>query len=242
MLSKAFQNMPRRIIYIRNPSEGSNFRTIDGGGGTGTRPPPRGRKPKKPPLSTPSGWTMTAWGAWRSPTGAIYAATPSDWITFRPNTTSFLYSPDNYAGQVSGAEYDFTYGQQVFQEPSTLLGDLYDIMRGVAQRGNIQWAPGTPGTLIHDPNSLLGQLMQEQADAGRSDYTNFYPGKLPNQNLAGNRFDPRPWWAERTAPTITFDMTRPGPLAKLEAARRTLFPGWWGEQDPTRRPDILPGL
>jgi hypothetical protein len=184
--------MPR-IIYIRNPSSGSNFRTIGDGSGGGSRPPKAKKPPKtKTPSGAPNGWTLTDSGAWRSPNGAIYQNT-GEWRTFGTHNN---YS---YQGQTPYTQEELARFQLLeFQDPTTLLGDLYDIwVAHVAQRGNVQYPYGTPGTLVFGAGTAWQDFNQEQADAGRSDYTGYFPGTRPTGTIAPNAYTPRPAWLQK---------------------------------------------
>lgn len=180
--------MPRRIIYISNPSEGSNFRTIDVGGG-GSSKPPKSKKPKAPPLT--SGWTLTSWGAWRSPSGAIYAN--NAWSPTNRPRNNFNQTP--YAQTPYSQDYLDSFGLLDFEPASTLLGQLYDVwIRGMdPYRGDIMMPAGTPGT-------LKSPLMIELANMSHGNLSAFYGGVGPtdilNRFLHPDRFEPRPWWAQ----------------------------------------------
>ena len=190
--------MARRVIFIKNPSSGSNFRTINGGGGGAPRP----KKPRKP-KATPS--TPAPSGPFEGTGGARYTPTPSDW--FVGNTTNPLdfgsYDP-NAAGTGPYLQ-EFT----EFQDPLTLLGELYDIFTGVAQGGNIQFAYGTVGTMKFGAGTFWDDAQQERFGANRQLFrhapsvfgatpSNPFP-KLPNKGVPGlnpNRNKNRPWWAK----------------------------------------------
>jgi hypothetical protein len=87
--------MSRRIIYIKNPSYGSHFRTLNGGGGSSKGPKLPGA-PKSPSLPTPS--PSNSGGPYtNSSNGAIYQSASSSWAIGtrrrrRPNPTSTLPS------------------------------------------------------------------------------------------------------------------------------------------------------
>jgi len=85
-----------------------------------------------------------------------------------------------------------------FQDPLTLLGKLYDIFTGVAEGGNIQWGPGTPGTLKDDLSLELANMRINAGLYKRGTNPAFFGGtaKLPGIGLNPNRNKTRPWWAK----------------------------------------------
>lgn len=134
--------MPRRIIYIQNPSEGSHFRTIDGGGGSsgGSRSPRRGKGvPYTPTPYTPSipPGTVALTG------GAIYAGTPSGWGNYG-NVQNPVYPGMSVGG--TGGMYEQQYSED---ESDAAYGNIFlDILSGIDPFSGDTISPyGTPGTL-----------------------------------------------------------------------------------------------
>lgn len=87
--------MPRRTIYIQNPSSGSHFRTIDGGGTSSPRPS-KGRKPKT--TSTPSNYNNAGNFA-VGYAGNYTQGTPnwSNWYNNFPNVQGMPSLPEGLA-------------------------------------------------------------------------------------------------------------------------------------------------
>jgi hypothetical protein len=184
--------MTRRVIYLRNPSEGSNFRTINGsGGGGGTRPPKKTKtKAPKPPSS---GWRPGPTpGTWVSPRGTIYKATPSNWLTFHDNPGMGYMDDVNSSGGQSTGLYDaFEFGTTLeYEGPNTLVGDLFFILNGVDPERGVALPPyGAPGTL-RSPLMIEAANMMNQV--GNYSMTPFFPGKL--QMYATPTLQQRPAW------------------------------------------------
>lgn len=83
--------MPRRIIYIKNPSAGSHFRTLGASGGGGSKPPTT--KPPKPTPPPPDfGIGAIGYG------GNFTQGPPSweNWYNTFPNTTQI--PPEAFSG------------------------------------------------------------------------------------------------------------------------------------------------
>jgi hypothetical protein len=175
--------MARKIIYIKNPKSGSNFRTI---GGAGPSAPKQSKTPKTP--KTPKTKLVDNNGFINGLTDAfgnsLYGNNASPgWQINNPKPQ--FDNNTSYSGLNFGTAPDYGVGPTLtdftdpFKPPETLRGVIYDSLRGVGPKGNIQWLPFTAGSfkLIHTGN---------------------YPswkGDLRTTTLAPNRNDPRPWWA-----------------------------------------------
>lgn len=114
--------MPRRVIYIKNPSSGSNFRTI-GGSGSAPRPP---RSPRPSGSSSSNGGGQTNSGGQSNPdygvgavgyAGNFTAGAPdySNWYTNLPNTTQVITNSQPWSliptpeDDALDAEWDYYY-------------------------------------------------------------------------------------------------------------------------------------
>lgn len=188
------RSMPRRIIYIKNPKEGSNFRTIDADGG-GPKPPrpglPRPPKGKRP---SPPKYPLTLTG------GGIYKPPPSNWFIHQPGKPNYGNLPNYGVGP-----YEQTWTSD-FVPPTTIWGDLYLIAMGVdPATGNILHGWGTPGTLKPFPQMSFGygetwkielykNLGKSEGFFGKLTPEGFVP--TPPSYLAPNRNNKRPWWAK----------------------------------------------
>jgi hypothetical protein len=188
--------MPRRVIYIRNPREGSNFRTLDGGGSSPRTP--RAPKPPKPPKPPAGGGTTSTPGTIELTGGAIYNTAASQWYI------SNAAPAPHYFGQLPG------YGIQLdnttpefddFTPAETLWGSLYLIAHGIDPYNGDVLAPfGTPGTLrplgplaSQFANEMIGRNASASNPlyhGGITDLPSGYTVKHPNRNQK------RPWWAK----------------------------------------------
>jgi hypothetical protein len=193
--------MPRRIIYIQNPSSGSHFRTLDRSGG-GSHYTPRPRAPRAP----------TAPRTPRAPTtppvfdndvgdqnGYLPGYTPpANWWIHNAKPTPPNYGSYNGPG-VGPYNTQFT---PAFEQASTLLGELYDIAQGIdPYTGNTLPPYGTPGTLKYGVGSPGFDLTIEAIgrDAGRHSLTFGGPfAQIPSRYTVRSpkRNQPRPWWAK----------------------------------------------
>lgn len=197
----------RRIIYIKNPKQGSHFRTIGSDGG-GKQPPKRPSlfdilddlfpsftpKPNGPGIPGSPGGPVTLTG------GAIYGTSDSDWFIHKPG------KPDYGQPGVGGSgPYEQTWTSD-FVPPTTIWGDLYLIAIGVdPATGNILHAAGTPGTLRPFPEMSFGygETWKDEeyrlagmsvAFFGKRNKKGFVP--TPPSYRAPNRNNKRPWWAK----------------------------------------------
>jgi hypothetical protein len=196
----------RRVIYIKNPKSGSNFRTINGSGGGGGRkwtPNPNGStlfdiigiQPWQPLPNGPG--INYSQGTWTGTGGAVYNTPASNWFVHHPSAPGF----GNYNGPGVGPYQAPVFEQ--FQPAQTIWGSLYLIASGIdPNTGDILPPYGTPGTL-RDEISLT--LANQAIDAGwggisggknpayfgdTGKLSSAYWGKAPNRNKK------RPWWAK----------------------------------------------
>src|SRR6266545_3208432 len=112
--------MPRRIIYLRNPSQGSHFRVLGGSGGAGTSSPkPKKQKPPKPGSAPTPGDTS---GVGYSNPGY---QTPTDWFVHHgtPGAPDF----GSYDGPGGSGPYDIDFSSPYFEPADKLIWMLYDI-------------------------------------------------------------------------------------------------------------------
>lgn len=72
--------MPRRIIYIKNPSSGSNFRTINADQSNATINNPRSRKPKRGPSNTQPPPFQLPTIKFPGTPGAVYSIDPAEFV------------------------------------------------------------------------------------------------------------------------------------------------------------------
>jgi len=184
--------MPGRIIYIRNPSSGSNFRTLQG---TGTRPPKTKtpKKPRKPKTEPPPDPSI----------GQPIYSSPGSWIKKgkNPSFSDPLYPQPTGDIWATGPETTGIWGPE-FIPPESLIQDFYDIfIAQLGERGNIQWPVGTPGTLRGMMELDAVHMAQEMG----VNISGNYPGEIPNTNLAHNRYDARPWWTQYKQPSINYN-------------------------------------
>lgn len=171
--------MPRRIIYIKNPSSGSNFRTLGGGGGS---------SPRAPRQSTPRAPSAPTYG-----TGAVgYAGnytqgTPS-WSQWYNNFPAIQQLPaEIFTGQVpdgfTGAftiftEQDLsylpTYGNRPLTDAERLIGIGYfllltggasAIFSGVEGGAAVVGIAGTQGAGLTNAALLAGGIEVSINDA-----------------------------------------------------------------------------
>lgn len=193
--------MPRRIIYLRNPSEGSHFRVL--GGSASTRPPRTKRTPKPRALPVPKPED-------RNPNGYMPGyKTPTTWFVHHDSPGS----PDfgSYDGPGTGPwDQPFT----EFEQASTDLGFLYDMLiRGIDPfTGNILPPLGTEGTMKFGAGTGWTDFQDQMEAAGIFQGNTTLVGYIsPSAAHTGNpwpeipsglrakspkRNEPRPWWAK----------------------------------------------
>lgn len=165
--------MTRKVIYIKNPKSGSNFRTIGGGGSVPTRSTPK-RAPKN---TITESMTADEWNR------QYYKQVESGWKIRNPapklETTSYRgvnFNGPNF-GMVSApvgpafVNFEALTREQFYQlrwQNTTVWTAFYDIARGIVPQSGARLAPfGTAGTLMI-PNPF--------APPGHSD--NFFGGEL----------------------------------------------------------------
>ncbi len=161
--------MPRRIIYLRNPSAGSHFRTLGGSSGaprTGTSRT-RSSKPSLPP------------NTYQTSTGARYKTTPGNWAINNADPSYIHYADLDYGDGIHptnlGPFGAGAYQQQWtadFEPASTLLGQLYDIAQGYdPDTGAGLPNMNTPGVLKFGVGTVWMNIQAEIMDKGAQGYS-----------------------------------------------------------------------
>lgn len=210
--------MGRHVIFIRNPSSGSNFRTVNGSG-SGSKKPPKGKQPPKP--KTPQNMFPTPIGSYYGTGGAIYKSVETDWKKKHPNPSfSNIYAAVSGQGTYdpNAPEVTGIWGPE-FIPPESLIQDFYDIfIAQVGPRGETQLPYGTPGTLVWLAGTDMGPTGGGGGQApfwlispavAAATYHGiggaFIPGELPNVGMAPNRYNARPWWTQYKQPKINYN-------------------------------------
>jgi len=203
--------MPRRIIYIKNPSQGSHFRNIGGSSGGGGGSSGGGSTPSQSPTggNLPQ-WNGTEWSnlpapsqpgtGWNLPTGENYGG----WANFGdPLQAQEEGSSNPYAGLDFGTLPGYGIGPyqaptfEAFIPSETLWGMIYDAVTGVdPYTGDYQPGLGAPGTLQF---KLLGyDLDYEEMATGRSHQAETrYGGDASAYHFGGRPLNrKRPWFLQ----------------------------------------------
>ena len=152
--------MPRRVIYIKNPKEGSHFRTVgDGGGGGGSNIitfPVNTPQPGQgvfiagytdafgnPLFTDPTGG---AWGssAWNNPPPPLSESVT--WVTY-----PFVNPAGGGIAEVEYPNYNLLTYEEFYAlryAEGTIWTAWYDIFRGISPQTG-EWQPplGTPGQM-----------------------------------------------------------------------------------------------
>lgn len=225
--------MPRRVIYIKNPTRGSHFRTIEGGktGGAsgkvislgpnlmdpiiewmlrgGSNAPKKKAKKAKGIPYTPGIFIGTG--------GARYKTAGKNWFKAPLEPGVIPYGLSDMIEHLA-ALYEQQYTQD-FQPALTILGALYDLSQGIdPNTGDIMPAFGTPGTLQFGAGT---PYMAAQAELAASGFQLFphdplvFGSTAPNKARSGNPFPGRP--GQYYAPGKAPNKPRPAWLIWYEA-------------------------
>jgi hypothetical protein len=167
----------RRIIYIKNPDQGSHFRTLDGGGGTGGggRQPRAPRTPGAPRIPHVPGGTYQNQG-----NGAIYNRAPSDWAIGTRDT-----SYPGPAGTLPnrGRPYYELPDIDIWMEPESIWIQMLLIAQGVdpysGQPIPMRWEPGWVAMNPLNPSGESNSYPYGKPRAGGLPQNRlyWYPGK-----------------------------------------------------------------
>lgn len=214
--------MPRKVIYIKNPKEGSNFRTVGGDGGGGTKPPAR-KKPGGTTKSPGGHREHGTWGRWipDKPTGAyvdifnVFHTSPDDWnppdysnwYKPKPHFQEPVYYVGGARGMIREPEYtDFPMTRAEFYAiryaNTGIWTTLFDIARGIDPRTGQRLPPlGTPGQLKAIIGTGLDDVLWENVDAGRySPGRNVAPqGGSDPATVGGQPHVSGYWWTQPTS-------------------------------------------